>query len=80
VTVADSVHVVLNVPGISCNHCKMAIEGAVAALDGVESVVVDVAGTSVDVVFDGARLERERIEAAIAAEGYEVAGGHVFDG
>ena len=31
-------HAVLNVPSISCNHCKMAIEGAVGALAGVRSV------------------------------------------
>ena len=27
-------HVVLNVPDVSCNHCKMAIEGAVSGLAG----------------------------------------------
>ncbi len=28
-------HAVLNVPSVSCNHCKMAIESAVGALAGV---------------------------------------------
>jgi len=74
----DPKHIVLNVPSISCNHCKMAIEGALAGLQGVESAVVDVGAKSVDVVFDGGRVDRERIVASISAEGYEVAGTHTF--
>ena len=76
----DPKHIVLNVPSISCNHCKMAIEGALAGLQGVESAVVDVGAKSVDVVFDGGRVDRERIVASISAEGYEVAGTHTFGG
>ena len=45
-------HAVLNVPSISCNHCKMAIEGAVGALAGVRSVAVDVGAKSVTVDFE----------------------------
>ena len=74
----DPTHIVLNVPSISCNHCKMAIEGALAGLQGVESAVVDIGAKSVDVVFDGGRVDRERIVASISAEGYEVAGTHTF--
>jgi len=71
-------HLVLDVPGISCGHCKTAIEGALRALDGVVSANVDVGGRSVDVVFDGARTDRQRIEAAVAGEGYAVAGVRPF--
>ena len=46
-------HAVLNVPGISCNHCKMAIEGAVSATwPACGPVDVDVAEKSVAVEFD----------------------------
>lgn len=76
---ADSTHIVLNVPSISCNHCKMAIEGALAGLDGVSTAVVDVGAQSVDVVYDDRRVARDRIEAAIDAEGYAVSGVHVFE-
>jgi len=76
---AGPTHVVLNVPSISCRHCKMAIEGAVAGLDGVASVLVDVDARSVDVVFDDESVGRERIEAVIGGEGYAVAGVHVFE-
>jgi copper chaperone len=76
---ADSTHIVLNVPSISCKHCKMAIEGALAGLEGVSTAVVDVGAQSVDLVYDHRRVDRERIEAVIDAEGYAIAGVHVFE-
>jgi copper chaperone len=71
-------HVVLNVPSVSCNHCKMAIEKAVGAVGGVGLVDVDVAEKTVTVDFDGDSVSLETIEAAVAEEGYDVAGRHVF--
>jgi copper chaperone len=71
-------HVVLNVPSVSCNHCKMAIEKAVGAVGGVGQVDVDVAEKTVTVDFDGDSVSLETIEAAVAEEGYDVAGRHVF--
>jgi copper chaperone len=75
---ADRTHIVLNVPDVSCNHCKMAIEGALAGLDGVVSAAVDVGAKSVDVVFDADTVDGDRIAATIAGEGYPVAGVHAF--
>ena len=72
-------HALLNVPSISCNHCKMAIEGAVGALAGVRSVAVDVDAKSVAIDFETGDVTLETIEAAVQEEGYEVAGRHVFD-
>ena len=71
-------HAVLNVPTVSCNHCKMAIEKAVNGLDGIDVVDVDVAEKTVTVDFDADAVSLEAIEAAVAEEGYEVAGRHVF--
>jgi copper chaperone len=71
-------HVVLNVPTVSCNHCKMAIENAVGALGGVAQVDVDVAEKTVTIDFDAASVSLESIEETVADEGYEVAGHHVF--
>jgi copper chaperone len=71
-------HALLNVPSISCNHCKMAIEGAVGALTGVRSVAVDVDAKSVAIDFETGDVTLETIEAAVQEEGYEVAGRHVF--
>ncbi len=71
-------HAVLNVPSVSCNHCKMAIEGAVGALAGVRSVAVEIDAKSVAVDFEADDVTLETIEAAVQEEGYEVAGRHVF--
>lgn len=71
-------HAVLNVPTVSCDHCKVAIEKAVGALDGIDAADVDVAEKTVTVVFDDAAVTLEAIEVAVAEEGYEVAGRHVF--
>ena len=59
------------VPGISCDHCKAAIEGAVAEVPGVESVEVDVAARTV--MVEGGASE-EAVRAAIDGAGYDVAG------
>jgi len=62
---ADSTY---SVPGISCGHCKSAIETEVGALDGVESVVVDIDTKQVAVVGSASD---DAIRAAIVEAGYE---------
>jgi len=56
--------------GISCDHCKQAIESQVATVDGVRLVEVDVKNKSVRV---GGDASDEAIRAAIPEAGYEVA-------
>ena len=70
-------HIVLNVPDVSCHHCKMAIEGAVAPLEGVDRVEVDVDSKSV-AVYLAQSADLAAIKAAIEDEGYTVAGEHEF--
>jgi copper chaperone len=65
----------ISVPDISCNHCKMSIEGAVSALDGVGKVEVHIDPRTVDVEFDEASVSLDAIYAAIEEQGYEVAKG-----
>jgi copper chaperone CopZ len=59
---------VYEVPGISCGHCKAAIEGAVGKVAGVGSVVVDVDAKTVRV--DGG--DDAAVRAAIDEAGYDV--------
>ena len=59
-----------SVPGISCGHCKAAIEGELAPLDGVESALVDIDAKTVTVVGDIAEVD---VRAAVDEAGYEVA-------
>jgi copper chaperone len=60
-----------SVPGISCDHCKNAIEGEVGQVPGVDRVLVDVPTKVVHV--DGGAPESAILE-AIDEAGYEVAG------
>jgi copper chaperone len=61
----------LSVPEIHCDHCKMSIEGAVKALDGVASAEVSVEKATVSVGFD-APASIEGIIGAIVDQGYDV--------
>ena len=63
----------LNVPDISCGHCKTSIEGAVADLSGIETVEVTIDARTVDISFDEAVVTRDVIVDAIEDVGYEVA-------
>ena len=62
----------LDVPAISCDHCKMSIEGAVGELAGVTTVAVSVDDRTVDVSFEDSLTQAE-IVSAIEEQGYEVA-------
>lgn len=60
-----------DVPGISCDHCKRAIEAEVGAVPGVRRVTVDVTAKTVEVDGDA---PDDAVVAAIVEAGYEVAG------
>lgn len=59
-----------SVPGISCGHCKRAIEGELTPLDGVESALVDIDAKTVTVVGE---ITEADVRAAVDEAGYEVA-------
>lgn len=63
---------VYTAPAISCGHCKAHIEGALNALPGVEKVQVEVPTKTVTVQYDADSVSPEKIEAALAEEGYPV--------
>jgi copper chaperone CopZ len=59
-----------SVPGISCGHCKNAIEGELTPLEGVDSAVVDIDAKIVTVVGE---ITEADVRAAVDEAGYEVA-------
>ena len=65
--------ITLSVPGISCETCRQAIEGAVGGLSGVSAVSVDIPARSVTVSYN-APADRSLIDRAIDDAGYDVAG------
>ncbi len=64
----------LNVTGMTCGHCKAAVEGALQKLDGVKTVSVNLEQGRA--VIEGDHLEPNALIAAVADEGYsaQVAG------
>jgi copper chaperone len=63
--------VTYRVPGISCEHCKAAVSEELSAVEGVESVDVDLQTKLVRVA--GVALDDRALRAAIDEAGYEVA-------
>ncbi len=61
---------VLLVEGMSCGHCKKAVEDAVGKLDGVEKVSVDLESKKVEI--EGSDLDEKEIKEIIEDAGYDV--------
>lgn len=59
-----------NVPGVTCDHCKTAIETELTGVAGVTSAQVDVATKQVAIEGDASEND---IRAAIEEAGYEIA-------
>lgn len=65
--------VVINVEGMSCGHCKMSVEKAVSALDGVSAVNVDLAAKNATITYDPAKVNEDAFKKAITGVGFQVA-------
>ncbi|MBS4032492.1 MAG: heavy-metal-associated domain-containing protein [Clostridiales bacterium] len=64
--------IVLNISGMTCNHCKMKVEKALKTLDGVEDVQINLDGGTADVSFDSGKVSADDLKAVIGDAGYEV--------
>ncbi len=61
----------LKVEGMSCGHCKMAVEKAVSGVEGVSGVDVDLANKQVTV---SGHFNKDSVVKAIEDVGYDVVG------
>jgi len=61
---------VFNVEGMSCNHCVMAVKGAVEGIEGVSSVEVNLEQGTAKVEFSETVAESVIVE-AIEEEGFK---------
>ncbi|MCG7418921.1 copper chaperone CopZ [Macrococcus epidermidis] len=62
---------ILKVEGMTCLHCKEAVEGAVNKLDGVKSAAVDLEAANVTVDHEES-VTVETMKEAIEDQGYDV--------
>jgi copper chaperone len=63
---------VLNVTGMSCAHCKMAVEKAVGSVAGVQKVEADFSRNRVTVSFGEDPATLQKVKSAITEAGYTV--------
>jgi copper chaperone len=63
----------LSVEGMSCAHCKAAVEGELKALPGIEKANAIVAMGAVEVRYDESKVGTEDLKSAIEEAGYKVA-------
>lgn len=57
-----------SVPGVTCDHCRQAIESEVGTVQGVKRVIVDVAAKTAQVLGGSDGAIREAIDEA----GYDI--------
>jgi copper chaperone len=63
----------LNVEGMSCGHCKAAVEGELNKLSGVREANADIERGTVEVTYDEGKVTTEDLRGAIEEAGYTVA-------
>lgn len=63
----------LNVEGMSCAHCKAAVEEELNKLSGVEHSNADPERRTVEVRYDEARVAEDDLKGAVEEAGYTVA-------
>lgn len=67
----DKMEKILKVDGMTCGHCKARVEKVVSAIDGVDSVEVDLASKNVTVKMSK-DISEQTISDVIVDAGYEV--------
>ena len=63
---------IINVEGMSCDHCKNAVESALAKINGVSAVEVDLDKGQVRVDYNEDKVQLSDMKDAIEDQGYDV--------
>jgi copper chaperone len=64
--------ITLQVQGMTCGHCKMAVTNALQEIDGVRNVEVHLHEGTVDVDYDERKVSVDKLKVAIEEQGYDV--------
>ncbi|HLQ82624.1 MAG TPA: copper chaperone CopZ [Pseudogracilibacillus sp.] len=62
----------LKVKGMTCGHCKSAVEGALAEATGVSNADVDLDEGVVSIDYDESTITLDQIKEVIEDQGYDV--------
>lgn len=63
---------IINVEGMSCDHCKNAVESALAKINGVSAAEVDLEKEQVRVDYNEDKVQLSDMKDAIEDQGYDV--------
>ncbi len=63
----------IHIEGMSCNHCKMHVEKALAAVDGVTEAVVSLENKDASVTLNK-DVDNLQLQKAVENAGYQVTG------
>ena len=74
-TTASTVTDEVLVEGMTCSHCVMSVTEEITAIDGVDSVSVDLnaGGTSRVIIHSAVQIDAARVQAAVEEAGYALA-------
>ncbi|SMD10558.1 cation transporter [Sporomusa malonica] len=61
---------IITVEGMSCGHCKNAVEKAVLALSGVAAAEVNLAAKTLTIEIDEAKIGLTQIKETIEEQGF----------
>ncbi|MBI5574961.1 MAG: heavy-metal-associated domain-containing protein [Deltaproteobacteria bacterium] len=61
----------IGVQGMSCNHCKRAVEVKLKGIDGVSGAMVDLDAANVTVEFDRVKVTPAALKRVIGEAGYK---------
>jgi copper chaperone len=61
---------VLQISGMTCNHCAHTVERTLEGVDGVERARVDLRAGNAVVEYDEARTDPTELADAVSGEGY----------
>lgn len=62
----------LKIEGMTCDHCKKAVDGALRNLQGVQEVKVDVAKGIAEVTYNNSEVTVDSMKEAVEEQGYDV--------
>ncbi len=65
-------NVVLEIEGMSCEHCKARVEKALGELAGVSGATVSLEEATATVSFDADKVTKTKLAEAVLEAGYEV--------
>ncbi len=63
---------ILNIEGMTCNHCVKSVKNSISSLSGVNNINVSLSENKVTLEYDKYTLTKEKIISAITNEGYRV--------